>query len=168
MHPQYTTNDVSRFWSKVDRSGDCWLWQAYCYPNGYGKFFAQKEHHYTHRVSYELTYGPIPKGLNICHRCDVRNCVNPSHLFAGTQAENLQDMASKGRSTSGDRNPSRLYPERRAKGEQHGHAKLSTADVLEIRRRGAAGESFALLAQLFKVGATQIKRIIERKRWKHI
>lgn len=168
MHSQYTTGDISRFWTKVDRSGECWIWTAYCYPNGYGKFFAQHAHHYAHRVAYELTHGPIPDGYNICHRCDVRNCVNPLHLFAGTQSENLQDMAAKGRSTKGDRNPSRLYPERRAKGEQHGHAKLTAADVIEIRRLAAVGTASSILADCFGVAHSQIRRIILRERWKHI
>jgi len=168
MYSKYTTDDVSRFWSKVDRSGECWLWEAYCYPNGYGKFFAQQAHHYAHRVCYELTYGPIPDGYNVCHHCDVRNCVNPLHLFVGTQADNLKDMASKGRSASGDRNPSRLYPERRAKGEQHGRAKLNAADVIEIRRLANIGITPDVLSTQFGITHSQIYRIIHRERWKHI
>lgn len=167
-HPQYTPKDIDRFWSKVDKTDDCWLWTAYRFPNGYGKFFAARGQHYAHRFAYEITHGAIPPGMNICHHCDNRACVNPFHLFAGTQAENLADMARKGRSTSGDRNPSRLYPERRAKGEGHGMAKLTADDVREIRRRTESGEQAPKLSLAFGVAISQIRRIVRRERWRHV
>lgn len=162
---EFTPKDVSRFWSKVLKTDSCWLWQAYCFPNGYGKFFAQKSHRYAHRYSYELHFGPIPDGLFVCHHCDVRNCVNPSHFFTGTQADNLADMARKGRSTAGDRNPSRLYPERRARGAKHGMAKLTQPDVDTIRLRSSFGESIDDIAIDYPVARTQIRRIINKQRW---
>ena len=86
-----------RFWSKVDRSGECWLWTA-AKVQGYGSFDGRR----AHRVAWELAYGPIPKGVGyhgtcVLHRCDTPACVNPAHLRLGTQADNMADRDAKGR-----------------------------------------------------------------------
>jgi hypothetical protein len=83
-----------RFWSKVDKSGTCWLWTEHLLANGYARFhvsgsYGYRERPYAHRWIYEVTYGPIPVGMEIDHLCRVRHCVNPTHLEAVTHAENV-------------------------------------------------------------------------------
>lgn len=94
-----------RFWRKVNKtSADCWTWTAGT-RNGYGTFRFKERHEYTHRVAYQLTFGEIPEGLVVRHRCDNRLCVRPEHLELGTKADNSRDMVERGRSP---RNPRAL------------------------------------------------------------
>jgi hypothetical protein len=93
---------ADRFWAKVLRSDGCWLWSACVDEHGYGSFVRLQEdgsHRLegAHRVAWELTHGPIPDGLRVCHHCDTPPCVRPDHLFLGTQADNMADMQRKGR-----------------------------------------------------------------------
>lgn len=92
---------ADRFWEKVDKSGDCWLWTAATAFWGYGVFQLGRGPGEgivrAHRWSWEQAHGPIPDGLFVCHHCDTPACVRPSHLFLGTNADNLGDMGRKGR-----------------------------------------------------------------------
>ncbi len=85
-----------RFWTKVDKTGDCWIWTA-ASLGGYGQFGTEHGTSGAHRFSYGLANGPIPSGLNVCHSCDTPLCVKPDHLFVGTQQENVIDSYDKGR-----------------------------------------------------------------------
>ena len=80
----------ARFWSKVDKSGDCWLWTGRLEALGYARCRVDGERVYAHRYAYELEVGPIPDGMEIDHLCRVRHCVNPTHLEAVTHRENLR------------------------------------------------------------------------------
>lgn len=88
---------MERFWSKVDKSSDCWVWTASTIKDGYGQFRGPEGMVLAHRFSYTLQNGVIPDGFCVCHTCDNPPCVNPSHLFVGTQKTNTQDMMGKGR-----------------------------------------------------------------------
>ena len=92
---------IARFWANVDQSSECWEWKAARDPYGYGaaRYEAKKIH--SHRLAYILTYGPIPKGMQICHRCDNPPCCRPDHLFLGTAADNAADREQKGRGRHG-------------------------------------------------------------------
>lgn len=87
-----------RFWSKVEKTATCWLYKGHRLPSGYGQFQVQiRCCEYAHRMAYCFTKGSIPKRLHVLHTCDVRNCVNPKHLWLGTHQENMADMVAKGR-----------------------------------------------------------------------
>src|SRR5690348_7112088 len=95
---------VKRFWSKVEKTDGCWIWRGTMNGVGYGVFWLPmgkprnaNSRVYAHRLSYEMHEGKIPDGMFICHRCDNPACVNPDHLFLGTQSDNMTDCSRKGR-----------------------------------------------------------------------
>ena len=93
-----------KFWNRINKTKDCWNWTGGCQHNGYGSVYHDGRIKRTHRLSYELHYGNIPRGINVCHKCDNPSCVRPDHLFLGTQKDNVTDMINKGRA------PSWFYP----------------------------------------------------------
>lgn len=154
MPPERTPLAV-RFWAKVDKSGDCWLWTGALKENGYGVIGGhERRSRYAHRVSYQLAFGAVPPGLNVLHRCDNRRCVRPDHLFAGTQAENIQDMVRKGRARPYDR-----------RGRKNPRAVLTPGKAAEIRARRQSGETLASIAARFSVGTSQVHRIATGRSW---
>lgn len=92
-----TQSFEDRFWSKVRKGDGCWEWTAWINSNGYGEFTKDHKNLKASRVSWILTYGPIPDGLFVCHHCDNPPCVRPDHLFLGTPLDNMRDMIAKGR-----------------------------------------------------------------------
>jgi hypothetical protein len=160
-----------RFWEKVDFKGkdECWEWKGGCFSDGYGSFKIDGKTIRSHRISYELSKGEIPKSLFVCHTCDNPKCVNPNHLFLGTNKDNLQDAVKKGRIATGDRNGTHTHPEKVARGELSGMSKLTESQVLEIRKIYAVGNITQLeLARTYGMSKKGINYIINNKTWKHI
>lgn len=150
---------LARFMRYVepDTNGGCWLWSAgRTKKSGYGQTSQSHRHMVAHRVSWRLHRGAIPEGLKVLHRCDVPACVNPDHLFLGTQADNVADMMAKGR------NNLRKYGYRPRR-----NGKLTPTDVLNIRRM--AGQKFQKeIAADFGVNKGTISKILTGIRWGHV
>ncbi len=149
-----------RFWECVVQRDGCWGWAGSKDQNGYGKIGEGGRGGrdlLAHRVSWELSHGPIPNGLCVLHRCDNPECVNPLHLFLGTQTDNNADMHAKGRGSGG-----RFY------GSAHPNAKLDEAAVREIRQARAEGARLATLAKRFGVLESTISHIARGKGWPHV
>ena len=154
----------------------CHLWLGAVSGSGYGVVVVRSERGLVavqaHRYAYEQKYGPISKGLFVCHKCDVKTCVNPDHLWAGTPKENTADMIRKGRRAfSATKNPLRgeawllAHASSLKRGEDHHCAKLIPADVIEIRRSPLPGVD---LARRFRVTSITISRIRRRLIWRHV
>lgn len=152
-----------RFWSNVDKSGECWVWTRGRDKYGYGNIKVDGKRIGTHRFAYTLAYGPIPEGLSVCHRCDNPPCVRPDHLFAVTEKDNAQDREQKGRSHF------QKHPELVKCGEDHHAAKLTDEQVRFMRLiREKLGLSYEKLAVVFDVSTSTVHRVCNGTWWKHV
>ncbi len=143
----------AKFWAQVNLRSKCWLWCGPLGWNGYGVFFGrvgEQTAWSAHRYSWALHNGPIPKGLCVCHTCDNRFCVNPDHLFLGTQLENIADRDKKGR---------------QAVGERIGRSKLSEHEVRLIR---SDGRTHSEIATDYGVVGRTVGNIKSGKAWGHV
>jgi len=149
-------SEIDRFWSKVAKRGvdDCWIWLSYT-RNGYGRFWVIDHDVTAHRYSFELIHGKISNDMKVCHKCDVTWCVNPSHLFLGTQNDNVQDMHKKKRAPD-------------TRGEKHRGAKLNNEKVIEIRKLTTLGNTSKELAVKYGVSRYTIYDVLSKKRWGHL
>jgi hypothetical protein len=144
---------LTAFWEKVEKTDGCWLWRGALNTQGYGNLRRDGKWHRAHRYAYELEHGPIPPGMELCHRCDNPLCVRPSHMFVGTHLDNVRDMQAK---------------RRNAHGERHGTAKLTDAQVYAIRGRYDAGDTRARIGAEFGLNYQTVWKIGTRRSWKHL
>jgi predicted XRE-type DNA-binding protein len=141
---------VKRFWSKTKRVGVCLEWQAGRTVDGYGRFHYQGKMELAHRIAWALTHGSMPI-LNVCHSCDNPACVEPAHLFEGSQKDNIADAVNKDRMSHAVR---------------RNHKTIDWSEVHQIRQLYAAGGvTQAQLASSFGVSQPQISRIVRERRW---
>jgi hypothetical protein len=122
----------------------CILWTGPVGSHGYGNFIVNKVRHTTHRAAYEVSVGPIPDGMMVCHRCDVKTCINPDHLFLGTSQDNMADCARKGRQAR----------------------KLTDEEVRQIRELN--GVSYACLARCYGITDVMARKIKLGEWWRHL
>lgn len=131
----------------------CFLFTGYVSQLGYGIIaFRKTKRIPAHRASYMVHVGPIPDGMDVCHKCDVRSCVNPDHLWIGSHHDNMMDMASKGRASS-------------RPGEQHPNAILTDDQVRYIRSSGMPRRK---LAEMIGVSRRTISDVLKKKSWRHV
>lgn len=137
-------------WAPIDQ---CWIWTGAISRTGYGQFWIRGRYHQPHRIAVMVFLNQeVLDELHVCHHCDNRRCVNPSHLFLGTARENSEDMVRKGRS---------WHPV----GELHPGAKLSLERASEIRLRVSVGESQTQIAREFGVSVSAVHHVVKRRSW---
>jgi HNH endonuclease len=144
------------FWPRIKPAsdGECWLWTGSIgSPHGYGIAYHNKRRYRAHRLAWALKHGPIPRGRFVCHHCDTRACCRDEHLFLGTHRANMRDMNRK---------------DRRVRGEQSPHAKLTAACVVELRRLRADGMSWQRLADRFGVSVAAVRQVLDGVSWSHV
>ncbi len=156
--PDLTPQLVNKFWQRVNKQSpdECWNWTGATRRDGYGQISIPQPPQNAiflraNRLSYFINFGVDPCDLEVCHKCDNPSCVNPEHLFLGTQNENVQDCINKNR---------------KARGEKNGISKLCEREVTEIRKRFSEGERISNLAREYDVTYSQIWNITKNKQWK--
>lgn len=140
------------FMQKIKIIGDCWERTALLDADGYGRFFCLGKLMLAHRYSYLIHKGDIGN-LFVCHKCDNRKCVNPDHLFLGTNQDNMDDKKRKGRNT---------------KGSGFSHAVMVEQDVVIMRALRNLGFTYSAIAKRFKTSETTAHSAINRRTWKHV
>ena len=176
MDPDWWSSRVA-----VADSG-CWLWQKFL-SRGYGHIWMNGRNHGAHRVAWASRNGPVPDGMFVCHSCDVRSCVNPEHLFIGTQQDNIQDARSKGRLATGlkhgrhthpetnprgSRHGRTTKPERTARGVRHARAVLNDDKVRMIRRLSMQGLKDKEIADIIGQAASTVFLVRTGRNWSHV
>ena len=136
----------------------CWIWNGAKTEKGYGAIHYAGKRARTHRIAYEVFVGPIPDGHMVCHSCDEPSCLNPSHLWTGSAAENTNDMVRKGRESF-------RFKEQPVFGKKHHNAKMDDQSVRSIR---SSNKTQVELAEIYGVSQGTISKIQRGDAWKHI
>jgi hypothetical protein len=147
-------NSVTTFQRLIDKSGDCWVWKGSVNHANYGMYKFNGKFRLAHRLSYEIHIGSIPSGMLVCHKCDNPSCVNPDHLFLGTQKDNINDCVAKGRNAIGNKN---------------WNTKLDEEKVLMIRGSDFSKlGSKAEMARSLGISQTALNYVLSGRNWAHV
>lgn len=146
---------LARFWSKVDKSGECWVWTGLLVEKGYGEIRNHGNSMRAHRVSYAIAHGYIKgAGMCVCHSCDNMACVNPAHLWLGTRTENMADCVAKGRNSAsrGVNNPNHKLTDEKVRAMRAAYGTATTRE----------------LAERFGISEPVFCKVVTRQAWKHV
>ena len=168
--PPLTEKNKRNFLRKASltpNESGCLNWMASRNKKGYGQFAVGRKPFLSHRVAFLLHYETDPGGLQVLHRCDNPSCVNPDHLWLGTNEDNVRDRESKCRNNPqrGDKNGARIHPERMPRGNNHGMSKVTAAEVIIIR---GDARTLTSIAADYGVTPSLISQIKRRKTWRHV
>lgn len=152
---RYNESTPRRFWAKVNKTPGCWLWTASTNGFGYGSIWTGYKLRRAHRFSWLIHNGDIPDGIRVLHKCDVPQCVRPSHLFLGTDIDNIVDKLSKGRGNN-------------RRGSDHPGAKITESQVVQMRIERERGTPLKELETKYGLSNGEISLICNRKKWRHI
>lgn len=160
-----TFDKDTSFWKRVDKGSpdECWNWKGNLFTNGYGQLgFVHRGSRLAHRYSYLIHNGTVCNDNQVLHKCDNKKCVNPNHLFLGSQSDNIQDMINKGRDNIYFKNGGSV-------GEKNTKSKLNETDVEEIKRKYNTGLYTQLkLSEIFGISRSAISHITRNYTWRHI
>ncbi len=138
-----------QFYSQIDKSNECWEWSGTLNMGGYGKYRGIN----ASKVMWEYEYGKVLNGLQVCHSCDNRKCVTPSHLFLGSIADNMADKVKKNR---------------QAKGSKIGSSVLDEEQVYQIRKIRLEGKKYKEICEIFQIDFYMVRKICKNSTWKHV
>ncbi len=146
-----------RFWELVETSSGCWTWRGTRTRRGYGVLRVDHHYRYAHRVAWELSNGPLPRGRYVLHTCGNPTCVRPAHLHTGARAN------------EGEANGMRRHPDRVPRGERNGRAVLTATIALEIRQAYAEGaRSLRALASAYGISHETVRQVVNGQTWRHL
>ena len=159
--PNSTEHILARIFNRIIINPDtnCWNWQGTVNLQGYATMGINRKTRLVHRVLYQLLGNTIPSKMLLCHHCDNPKCVNPNHLFVGTQSDNMKDSFNKGRIKP---------PIISLYGEKNGMCKLTQDQVLEIRSLSSRGLSYSVIASKFHISPSHAGHIITGSRWQYL
>lgn len=171
--PRLSAQVLEDVLAKAERQpSGCLVFTGCRNSDGYGRLAERLDgkvvYWQAHRFVYTRKVGPIPLGLMVCHKCDNPPCIEMSHLFLGSPADNARDKTEKGRTPSGEKHAFRRRPELVRSGDRHHNARLTAERVLELRRLGSEGFSNRELAEIFKLSVTYVSEVKTGKKWRHL
>ncbi len=153
---------------KINEKTNCWEWKGKLDPTGYARFQYKRQRWHAHRASFVVHNGKIPPFTMICHKCHIRHCVNPEHLYAGSHADNMRDMREAGRAFRGDKEYYKAHPELCKKGEECNFSKLTKNQVIMIKELYKLVPNCCSIGKFTGINRKTISDILNKISWSHL